>query len=126
MKSLQESLFDNDLVSKEIPDFRSIYKLDRIENVSDIQLGTDSQFFDAIDNYYIKNDYYLFIHKNDIDKISLEYHFISKDDGYILVLLDNQKIHKEKLYLNKEKISWFRKIWYTIFEKRFIWKDYKK
>ncbi len=86
----------------------------------------DLRELNIIDNYYIKDDYYLFIHKNDIDKISLEYHFISKDDGYILVLLDNQKIHKEKLYLNKEKISWFKKIWYTLFEKRFIWKDYKK
>ena len=63
-------------------------------------------------DYYIKNDYYIFVNKEDIDNIKVEYHFgVNDKTGYIDVLLDNKIIHKEELYKRQEQQKWYQKIW---------------
>ena len=72
----------------------------------------DLKRLNIIDNYYIKNDYYVFINKKDKDNIEIEYHF-NKDNktGYVNVLLNKELIHKESIFLKEEENSWFKKMW---------------
>lgn len=72
----------------------------------------DLKRLNIIDNYYIKNDYYVFINKKDKDNIEIEYHF-NKDNktGYVNILLNKELIHKEPIFLKEEDNSWFKKMW---------------
>ncbi len=75
----------------------------------------DLKNFNVVDNYYIKNDYYIFINKNDKKNIEIEYHF-NKDNknGYINILLNKEVIHKEPFYLKDREDKWYQKIWKQI------------
>lgn len=72
----------------------------------------DLRYINIIDNYYIENDYYIFINKKDKDNIEIEYHFDSNNkNGYVEILLNNSLLHKEPIFLKEENNNWFHKLW---------------
>ena len=71
----------------------------------------DLKHFNVVGNYYIKNNYYLFINKKEKDNIEMEYHF-NKDNknGYVNILINKELIHKEPMFLKEKEDNWFKKL----------------
>jgi D-alanyl-D-alanine carboxypeptidase len=64
--------------------------------------------------FTVNSDYYLFINKNDVDKIKTEYHFNNKV-GYIRVIYENSIVHEEPIYeCVIKKVPWYKKIFQRI------------
>ena len=65
------------------------------------------------ENAYVKNNYYYLLKDNERDSISIKAVINRKDDilGYLSVKFKNKEVHREPIYINKnKKIKWYNRL----------------
>ena len=49
------------------------------------------------DHYYIMNDFYMLMNKNEANKLNIKV-ILNDDDSYVNVIFDDKVLHRQKLY----------------------------